>query len=60
MPQKRITPYWRILKTDGEARPNYPGGAEAQSRLLKKEADNIIKKDKKHIVADFEKYLIRL
>ena len=30
--RKRITPYWRTLKSDGELNPKYPGGIEALVR----------------------------
>lgn len=35
--KKRITPYWRTLKGEGELNPKYPGGAEAQARRLRME-----------------------
>jgi hypothetical protein len=27
--RRRITPYWRTLKSDGEINPKYPGGVES-------------------------------
>lgn len=35
--KKRITPYWRTLKSDGELNPKYPGGIAAQVAHLKAE-----------------------
>lgn len=35
--KKRITPYWRTLKTGGELNVKYPGGAEAQAARLRAE-----------------------
>jgi len=32
---KRITPYWRTLKTGGEINPKYPGGVEEISKRLR-------------------------
>ncbi len=32
--KKRITPWWRVLKSDGKLNPKYPGGVEAQARRL--------------------------
>lgn len=58
--KKDITPYWRTLKTTGEINPKYPGGVEAQKKLLEKEGHKIIQKGKKYIVLDFEKYLVKL
>ena len=34
--KKNITPYWRTLKTDGVINEKYPGGVEAQRKLLEK------------------------
>ena len=28
--KKKITPYWRILQSDGSLNPRYPGGVERQ------------------------------
>src|SRR5215472_18166447 len=44
---KRITPYWRTLKTGGELNPKYPGGIEALSRRLREEGHDIIQKGKR-------------
>src|SRR5215831_1210084 len=52
---KRITPYWRTLKTGGEINPKYPGGVEAVSRRLRAEGHKIIHKGKRFIVSDHEK-----
>jgi hypothetical protein len=35
--KKRVTPWWRTLKSGGELNPKYPGGLEVQSALLKAE-----------------------
>ncbi|KPL05306.1 MAG: hypothetical protein AMJ73_01460 [candidate division Zixibacteria bacterium SM1_73] len=58
--KKRITPYLRTLKTEGIINEKYPGGVEAQKRLLEKEGHKVIQKGKKHIVVDFEKRLVNL
>lgn len=58
--KKDVTPYWRCLKTNREINPKYPGGVEAQKRLLEKEGHKVIQKGKKYVVADFEKYLVEL
>jgi len=57
---KDITPYWRTLKTGGIMNEKYPGGVEAQKKLLEKEGHKIIQKGKKFIIADFEKSLVKL
>ena len=58
--EKVITPYWRTLKTGGVINPKYPGGVEAQKKLLEKEEHKIIQKGKKYLVADYEKSLAKL
>ncbi|HWR63548.1 MAG TPA: MGMT family protein [Candidatus Thermoplasmatota archaeon] len=50
-------PYWRTLKADGFLNEKYPGGALAQKKLLEQEGFTILKKGKKFVVNDFEKYL---
>jgi alkylated DNA nucleotide flippase Atl1 len=58
--KKKITPYWRTLKTKGEINEKYPGGVEGQKELLIKEGHRIEKKGKRNVVIDFEKYLVKL
>lgn len=60
--KKRITPYWRTLKTGGELNPKYPGGVEAQSRRLEEEGHTVLpgKGKKPPRVKDFEKSLAKV
>jgi alkylated DNA nucleotide flippase Atl1 len=58
--KKNITPYWRTLKVGGVINEKYPGGVEAQRKLLEKEGHKVIQKGKKLVVVDFEKYLVKL
>jgi len=55
--KKRITPYWRTLKTGGEINPKYPGGAKAVATRLRAEGHQIIAQGKRLLVADLEKKL---
>jgi len=59
---KRITPYWRVLKSNGELNPKFPGGAAAQAARLKAEGHGIehSKTKKPPKVKDFQKRLARL
>ena len=59
MGKKRITPYWRVVKTDGSLNPKLPGGVKAQAARLKEEGHKIIagKGKKPPKVQDFEKAL---
>jgi alkylated DNA nucleotide flippase Atl1 len=58
--KKNITPYWRTLKAGGVINEKYPGGIEAQIKLLEKEGHEIIKKGKRYVVKDFEKFLVEI
>ena len=57
--RKRITPYWRTLKTGGELNAKYPGGVPALKKLLKAEGHKVVQKGKRFLVADFENVLFR-
>jgi len=57
--QKRITPYWRTLKTDGQLNEKYPGGIPQLKKRLAAEGHKIVKKGKRYLVADFENALIK-
>ena len=58
--KKRITPYWRLLKTGGQINPKYPGGVAAQAKLLRAEGHTVRKRGTKTVVVDYEKRLARL
>ena len=55
--EKRVTPYWRTLKSGGELNEKYPGGAAKLKQRLEAEGHAIVKKGKRYFVADFEKAL---
>ena len=52
--KKRITPYWRTLKTGGEINPKYPGGIARLKKLLVAEGHKIIQKRNRYFVADYQ------
>lgn len=58
--KKRVTPYWRTLKSQGELNEKYPGGILSQAKRLKEEGHIIIKKGKKTAVENFEKSLVKI
>ena len=60
--RKRITPYWRVIKSEGGLNEKFPGGTKAQGVRLKKEGYKILpaKGKKPPKVKDFEKYLTRI
>ena len=59
---KKITPYWRTLKSGGELNEKYPGGVEAQAARLREEGHTIEpgKGKKPPKVKDFEKDLVEV
>jgi hypothetical protein len=48
--RKRVTPWWRMLKTGGELNPKYPGGVEEQARRLRAEGHAIVRNGKRSFV----------
>jgi hypothetical protein len=54
---KRVTPYWRTLKTGGEVNPKYPGGVERLAKRLRAEGHKVIQKGKRWVLDDFERSL---
>ena len=57
--KKRITPYWRTLKSGGELNPKYPGGVAGVKRRLLAEGHRVVAKGKRSLVVDYEKSLFR-
>jgi hypothetical protein len=53
--RKRITPYWRTLKTGGELNSKYPGGIKNLRTRLAAEGHRVVAKGKRYFVADFER-----
>jgi hypothetical protein len=58
--KKRITPYWRTLKAEGELNPKYPGGVERLSKQLEAEGHRVVQRGKRFFVVDFQTGLARL
>jgi hypothetical protein len=58
--EKNITPYWRTLKAGGVINEKYPGGVDAQKRLLEKEGHKVVQKGKRSVVVDYEKSLAKI
>lgn len=57
--KRNTVPYWRTLKTGGVINEKYPGGVEAQKKLLEREGHRVVPKGKNYVVADYERCLIR-
>lgn len=58
--KKRITPYWRTLKSGGELNPKYPGGISNQAKLLKQEGHKLLTRGKRSYVENFEKKMFKM
>lgn len=57
--EKKITPYWRTLKSKGEINPKFPGGVEAVAALLEKEGQKVVQRGKKWYVADYQSKVVQ-
>jgi alkylated DNA nucleotide flippase Atl1 len=57
--EKHITPYWRTFKTNGVLNAKFPGGLDAQKKMLKQEGLTIIGKGKTLHVKDYERYRVK-
>ena len=60
--KKRITPYWRVIKSDGKLNGKFPGGPKAQAKHLREEG-HVIQAAKGKAgpkVKDFAKSLAKL
>jgi len=57
--RKRITPWWRTLKSNGELNPKYPSGVKQQAARLRAEGHEIVpgKGKKPPAVAGYERRL---
>ena len=55
---RRITPYWRTLKTGGELNPKYPGGLEKLRARLAAEGHQVVKRGERYYVADYERVVV--
>lgn len=58
----RITPYWRVVTSDGRLNEKFPGGARAQAARLREEGHTIerVQGRKAPKVKDFESSLVKL
>jgi len=55
--RKRVTPYWRTLKTGGEINPKYPGGIDQLKSHLRAEGHRVVQRGKRFFVAAYEQAL---
>ena len=55
---RRITPYWRTLKSGGELNPKYPGGVKNLQVRLAAEGHKVVQRGKRYFVADPERAIV--
>lgn len=58
--KKKVTPYWRTLKANGELNPKYPGGIDGVKERLEAENHRVARKGRRYFVVDYEASLARL
>ena len=56
---RRITPYWRTLKSGGELNPKYPGGIDGLAKRIRNEGHKVLQKGKRMFVADYQSALFQ-
>jgi len=49
--KKRVAPWWRLIKTDGQLNLKYPGNGLLQKQKLEAEGHSVVKKGKKLLLA---------
>src|SRR5438046_2354088 len=54
---RKITPWWRTLKTGGELNPKYPGGIKELKRRLKAEGHRVVARGRRLFVQNYEDHL---
>ena len=58
--RKKVTPYWRTIKSDGKINEKYPGGISLQKKKLVNEKHEIVPRGKNYFVKNFENKLAKL
>ena len=58
----RVTPWWRVLKGEGELNPRFPGGAPEQASRLRSEGHQVIRapRGSKLVVQDIDRVRAKL
>lgn len=54
------TPWWRILKKDGELNEKFPDGNNGQKLLLEMEGHKVLQKGKRYFVENYEQKLYEI
>jgi hypothetical protein len=59
--KRSVTPYWRVISSEGRLNPKFPGGIVQQRRMLSAEGHKVLRAigKKAPAVADFQSALVR-
>jgi alkylated DNA nucleotide flippase Atl1 len=57
--RRRVTPYWRTLKSGGELNAKYPGGLEQQRARLAHEGLSVVARGERLFVEDHTRFVCR-
>lgn len=57
--KKRVTPYWRTLKTGGELNEKYPGGLSEHRRRLEEEGHTVVARGGRLFVEEYQQALMK-
>ncbi|HET8888721.1 MAG TPA: MGMT family protein [Candidatus Angelobacter sp.] len=59
--KKSVTPYWRVISSEGRLNPKFPGGVAGQRRMLSAEGHKVLRAigKKAPAVAGFQSALVR-
>lgn len=58
--RKRVTPYWRTLRGNGELNDKYPGGLAGQKTRLENEGLTVVARGKHLFVTEYERFQAKL
>ncbi len=56
--RKRVTPYWRTLKAEGELNPKFPGGIPEVRHRLEAEGHRVEPRGRRWFVVDYARRLV--
>ena len=58
--KRRIAPYWRCLKRNGELNPKFPNGYEGQRSQLEAEGHTVVLRGRRLFVSDYKAKIAEL
>jgi alkylated DNA nucleotide flippase Atl1 len=58
--KRKVVPYWRMLKPEGELNSKYPGGLENLQARLTAEGHQIVQRGNRFFVENYDKKLMKI